>query len=151
MGYFLTKVHLVLRGFEVRDLYLERHSVAYWSLPCVLVRVSIAVKRHHSQDNSYKGQHLIGAGLLVLRFSLFSSRQDHGSIQVDMVLKELRFLHLVLKINRRRLTSRQLGVGSHTHLSKPSSNKSIPSNNATPWVKRVQTTTRHVSGFSSVK
>ena len=29
----------------------------------VLVRVSIAVKRHHDQGNSYKGQHLIGAGL----------------------------------------------------------------------------------------
>ena len=31
--------------------------------------VSIAVKRHHDQGNSHKGQHLIGAGLLFLRFS----------------------------------------------------------------------------------
>lgn len=29
----------------------------------VLVRASITVKRHHSQRNSYKGHHLVGAGL----------------------------------------------------------------------------------------
>jgi hypothetical protein len=29
----------------------------------VLVRASIAVRRHHGQGNSYKGQNLIGAGL----------------------------------------------------------------------------------------
>jgi hypothetical protein len=38
----------------------------------VLAGVSIAVKRHHDQSNSEKGQHLIGAGLLVLRSSLLS-------------------------------------------------------------------------------
>ena len=38
-------------------------------LGSVLVRVSIAVKRHHDQGNSYKGQHLIGAGFQVQRFS----------------------------------------------------------------------------------
>jgi hypothetical protein len=32
------------------------------------LRVSIAVKRHHDYGNSYKGQHIIGVGLLVLRF-----------------------------------------------------------------------------------
>ena len=31
------------------------------SLKCVLVRVSIAVKRHHDLSNSYKGKHLIWA------------------------------------------------------------------------------------------
>lgn len=36
----------------------------------VLVQVSVALKRHHDQgSNSYQGQHLVGAGLLVLRFS----------------------------------------------------------------------------------
>ena len=39
----------------------------------VLVKVFIAVKRLYDQGNSYKGQHLIGASLLVLRFSLLSS------------------------------------------------------------------------------
>ena len=48
----------------------------------VLVRVSIAEKRHHDQGNSYKGQHLIGAGLQVQGFSPLSSRWEHGSIQV---------------------------------------------------------------------
>jgi len=28
-----------------------------------LLRASIAVKRHHDYSNSYKGKHLIGAGL----------------------------------------------------------------------------------------
>jgi hypothetical protein len=39
----------------------------------VLARVSIAVKRHHDQGKSYKGQRLIGAGLLVQRFRPLSS------------------------------------------------------------------------------
>jgi hypothetical protein len=29
----------------------------------VFVKVSVVEKRHHDQGNSYKGQHLIGAGL----------------------------------------------------------------------------------------
>jgi hypothetical protein len=62
--------------------------------PIVLVRVSIAVKRHHDQGNSYKGQHLIGAVLQVQRFSPLSSRQQHGIIQADMAQEELRVLHL---------------------------------------------------------
>jgi hypothetical protein len=39
------------------------------------LRVSIAVKRHHNQGNSYKGKHLTGAGLQVLRFSPLSWRE----------------------------------------------------------------------------
>jgi hypothetical protein len=35
---------------------------------CVLIRVSIAMKRHHDKDNSYKDQHLIVAGLQFQRF-----------------------------------------------------------------------------------
>ena len=58
---------------------------------------------------SYKGQHLIGAGLQVQRFNLSSSRQEHGSIQADMVQEELRVLHLHLKAASRILASRQLG------------------------------------------
>jgi hypothetical protein len=44
----------------------------------VLVKVSIAVNRHRDQGNSYKGQHLIGAGLQVQRFSPLSSWQHLG-------------------------------------------------------------------------
>jgi hypothetical protein len=79
---------------------------------CVLVRVSIAVNRHHDQGNSYKGQHLIGAGLQVQRFSPLSSRWEHGNFQADMVQEELTVLHLHLKATSRILTSRQLGQGS---------------------------------------
>ena len=41
----------------------------------VLVRVPIAVKRHHDRSNSYKG-HLIGAGLQFQSLSLLPSRQE---------------------------------------------------------------------------
>jgi hypothetical protein len=33
-------------------------------------------KRHHDQGNSYKGKHLIGAGLQFLRFSPFLPWQE---------------------------------------------------------------------------
>ena len=55
-----------------------------------------------------QGQHLIGAGLQVQRFSLLSSRQEHGDIQVDVGLEELRVPPLVPKAASRRLPSRQL-------------------------------------------
>jgi hypothetical protein len=58
---------------------------------------------------SYKGQHLIEAGLQVQRFSPVSSRQDHGSLQAGLVQKELRIQHLHLKAASRILASRQLG------------------------------------------
>jgi hypothetical protein len=45
-----------------------------------------------------KGQHLIGAGLQVQRFSPLSLRQEHGSIQAGMVQAELRVLCLDLKV-----------------------------------------------------
>ena len=50
--------------------------------------VSISVKRHHSQSNSYKEKHLIGAGLQVQRFSPLSSRWEHGNIHAGMVQEE---------------------------------------------------------------
>jgi hypothetical protein len=66
---------------------------------CGLVRVFVAVNRHHDQ-----GQHLIGAGLQVQRFSPLSSRWDHNSVQAGTVLeKELIVLHLDLKATRRSL------------------------------------------------
>jgi hypothetical protein len=69
------------------------------------------VSRHYDQGKSYKGQHLIGAGLRVQRFSPLSSRQEHGSIQASMVQAELRVVYLHLKAASRILTSRQLGQG----------------------------------------
>ena len=64
------------------------------------------MKRHHDQDNLYKGKHLIGAGLQFQSFSPLSSWKKHGSMQADMVLeKEPRVLHLDPKAARRRLSS----------------------------------------------
>jgi hypothetical protein len=54
-----------------------------------LIRVSIAMKRHHDQGNSYKGKHFIGASLRLQGFSPLSSQQEawqHGSMQADLVL-----------------------------------------------------------------
>ena len=42
----------------------------------VLVRVSIAVKRHHDQGNFYKGQYLIKAALQLQRFGQSTSWQE---------------------------------------------------------------------------
>jgi hypothetical protein len=65
------------------------------------------VNRHHYQGNSYK-EHLFGAGLEVQRFCPLS-RQEHGSIQADMVQEELGVLHLHLKAASRTLDSRMIG------------------------------------------
>jgi len=80
----------------------------------VLVRISTAGKRHNNQDNSFKGQHLIGGGLQVLSFSLLASRREHGSVQAGMVLKGLRILHLDTKESRSSISSRKLGGGSQS-------------------------------------
>jgi hypothetical protein len=48
------------------------------------------VKRHHEHINSYKGKHLIEAGL---QFQRFHGREN-GGMQEDMVIeKELRIVH----------------------------------------------------------
>ena len=67
------------------------------------------MNRHHEHGNSYKGQHFIGAGIQVQRFSPLSSRREQGLIQAGMAQEELRVLRLHLKAASRILTSRQLG------------------------------------------
>jgi hypothetical protein len=52
------------------------------------------VKRYHEHGKSYIRKHLIVAGLQFQRFSPLSSRQENGSMQLDLVLEELRVLHL---------------------------------------------------------
>ena len=47
----------------------------------VLVKVSIAVNRHHDQGNSYKEQNLLGAGLQVQRFNPLPSRRKEARQQ----------------------------------------------------------------------
>ena len=61
----------------------------------ILLRISMAVKRHHDHSNSYKGN--IWGGSLQLRglVHLHHHGTKHGSIQTDMVLgMELRVQHL---------------------------------------------------------
>ena len=70
------------------------------------------MNKHRDQGDCYKGQHLIGAGLQVQRFSPVSSRQEYGSIQAGMLQEELRVLHLVMKVNMRSPASREIGGGS---------------------------------------
>lgn len=43
------------------------------SRPCVLVRVTTAVKRYHDRGDSYKGKPLTGAGSQSQRFTSLSS------------------------------------------------------------------------------
>lgn len=64
-----------------------------------------------------KAQHLIGVGLHVQRSSPLSSRWEHGSIQVDVRLEELKVLHLDPKEVRSRLFlgSQEEGLHTHTH------------------------------------
>jgi hypothetical protein len=81
---------------------LYRNNI-FPSFSLVLVRVSIAVKRHRNQSNSHKGHHLIG-GWYRFRDSVHYQGGKHGSIQAGMVQEELRVLHLVLKRTRRRLS-----------------------------------------------
>ena len=67
------------------------------SLVSVLVRVSIAIKRKHEHNNSYKGKPLVGAGLQFQRFSplIIMVRSMAARTQGDIVLeKEPRALHL---------------------------------------------------------
>jgi hypothetical protein len=108
------------------------------------------VNRRHDQGKSYKGQHLIGAGLQVQRFSPFSSRWEYGSIQAGPVQAELRVLNLHLKAASGILVPRQ----PRTRVLKPMfivthllqqglthSNKATPTNSATPWANHKQTIT----------
>jgi hypothetical protein len=91
--------------------------------------------------NATLRQHFIGASLQVQRFCSLLSRWEHGSIQADMGLEELRVPSLVLKVAR-RLASRQLRVLNPTPtVTNTYSNKATPPNSATLWAKHRQTIT----------
>jgi hypothetical protein len=61
------------------------------------------VNRHHGQGNSYKGNHLIGAGLQFRVSVHYHCGGKHGSTQADLVPEEPRVLHLDQKADRKRL------------------------------------------------
>ena len=49
------------------------------------LRVSVAVKRHHGHGNSYKGKHLIEAGLQFRSLVHYCQGRKHDGQQADMV------------------------------------------------------------------
>jgi hypothetical protein len=53
----------------------------------VLVRVSIAVEKHHVCGSSYIGQHLIGTGLQFIGRFHYHHDGKHDGMQADMVLE----------------------------------------------------------------
>ena len=60
-------------------IFVERLSIRYHSAS------SIAAKRHHG--NSYKGKHLIGAGLQFRGLVHCHHGWEHGGVLADMVLE----------------------------------------------------------------
>jgi hypothetical protein len=73
---------------------------------------------------------------------IIKSRNMAAGRQADIMLEQLRVLHLLPKSNR-RLVPTWLGWGSQS--SRPQwhifNNKATPPNSTTPWTKRIQTTT----------
>ena len=55
------------------------------------------MKRYHDHSNSYKGKHLIGAGLYVRGLNLYCNGVKHGGKQAAMMLEMLRGLYLNLQ------------------------------------------------------
>jgi hypothetical protein len=68
-------------------------SSVFCLLVCLFV-FFIAVKRHHDHNNSYKGKHLIGAGLQFRDSVHYHHGGKHGGTQAGRVLKrDLRDLY----------------------------------------------------------
>jgi hypothetical protein len=116
----------------------------------VIVRVSFAVKRHHDRGKSYKGQHLIGAGLQVQSFSPLSSRQKAWQYPHRHRAREEDESSTSCSEDKQVLTfSRKLGGGSQSHLlvtpflqqGHTSSNKVTSPNSETPSATHIQTIT----------
>ena len=76
----VTSIHLACSNDDFTRIPTVNSQQKSEILHFVLVRVSIPVKRHHVQGNSYKGQHLLGACLQVQKSSLFSSGLDHQKV-----------------------------------------------------------------------
>jgi hypothetical protein len=73
------------------------------------LRVSITVKRHHDHGNSYNWATFNRGLVYTFRSSIYCHGGKHNWVQAGIVQEKLRVLHLVLKANRKRLASRQLG------------------------------------------
>lgn len=80
-----------------KDMKYEPHLTS----ESALVRVPIAVKRNHDKGNSYQRQISTGLAYTFRDSVCYNHDRNHDSIQVCMVLHELRILHLDLKASRR--------------------------------------------------
>jgi hypothetical protein len=67
------------------------------------------MNRHHDQGNPYKDNIKLGLAYRLRGSVHYYQGGNMDSIQIGMVLAELRVLHLHLKAASRILTSRQLG------------------------------------------
>ena len=120
-----------------------------------MFRVSIAVKRPYDQGNSYKGQHLIGAGftgseirfIIIKAGSRAASRQawqypgrhgpgEESSTYFSKGKQEKTAFEAAGTVSKPTLTVKHFLQQGHTY-----SNKAIPPNSSTPWTKHIQTTT----------
>ena len=98
----------------------KRHKwVSYLGSAPILVRVSIAVKRQHIHGNSYKGKHLIRAGLQCIGLVRYHHRRKHGGTQADVVLEKMRVLRLIHR--QYEETETHILQQSHTYSSKATS------------------------------
>ena len=88
--------------FSQHALYLgkEQQQLNFWfqlsefiiHVESILIRVSIAVQRHHNHSSSYKGKHLLGWLTFSEVHSIVIMMRQSG-MQAGMVLeKDLRFL-----------------------------------------------------------
>jgi hypothetical protein len=109
-----------------------------------------ATNRHHDQGNSYKGQHLIGAGLRVQRFNPLSSGQETqqcpgrhsaGGAESSTSSSKGSQEQTVFHVARRRVSNPTLTVIDFLQQGHTYSNKATPPNSVTPWAKHIQTTT----------
>ena len=123
----------------------------------VLLKIPIAVKRHHDQSNCCKGQYLIGAGIQTQRFRPLSSRLEHSSTQACMAwhgmegtessasLAQSSQEQTVFEVVRRRVSKSIPTVTYFLQHSHTYSNKPTPPNTATPYglmgATFIQTTT----------
>jgi hypothetical protein len=82
-------------------------------LTSVLVWVSIAVKTHHAQGNSYKVQHLIGPGLQVQKFGPLSSRPEAQQHPGRHGTGGAKNSTSCFEGKKEKIDFRQLGGGSH--------------------------------------
>ena len=85
LGFKLRSLGLAVSAFNLLSnlsrphclLYITSGTPAHGMVPPTfstgLRTGCIALERHHDQSNSYKGKHLIGAGLQFQRFSSLSS------------------------------------------------------------------------------